>query len=154
MAGLSPDSLSGTMNPNTTDQPISVDNPVPNSAYSNSFDEVRKNLPTASPGRIDNFDSESMPNIFRSSSPSVSLGGNNEVLKQAHQTMLGTTMGKIFHSINGGHFEYSTNPDGTPKKDWVPEKPGEWAKNVVSAGLLGMKGIGPENGEHTFTQVL
>jgi hypothetical protein len=80
---------------------------------------------------------------------------DNPVVKSARNALFGKVTGDIFHSIAGGHYEDSIDPNtGKTVQTFVKASPGEWARNTVNAALLGMQGIGPNHGENTFTQGL
>ncbi len=78
---------------------------------------------------------------------------NNPAVQAAHKTLLGKVTGDLFRGIAGGHYETAIDPTtGKTTETFVKAQPGEWARNTVNAALLGMKGIGPKNGQVTGLQ--
>ena len=68
---------------------------------------------------------------------------------------IGRAVGSIFGGLQPTQTSYSIDP-ATGKTISTTSKtpPGQWARGIVAAGLLGAGGIGPEHGEHTFAQGL
>ena len=67
----------------------------------------------------------------------------------------GKAVGSIFSGLSGTQNNYTINPTtGATEVTTTKAPPGQWARGILAAGLLGDAGIGPEHGEKTFAQGL
>jgi len=71
------------------------------------------------------------------------------------QHAVGKAFGKILSGLSGGHNEYTVDPaTGKTVSTFVKDPPGQTFRSILALGLMGGQGIGPKEGEYTFTQGL
>ena len=121
--------------------------------------------PGQAPGPI-NLPDNSTPYVPGITPPSVGLAQPGQpvppggVVAQSPaappaEHLAGRAFGKILSGLSGSTNQYSIDPQtGQTVTTQVKTPPGQWARGILAAGLLGAQGIGPEHGQHTFAQGL
>jgi len=73
----------------------------------------------------------------------------------ASKHLVGKAFGHILSGLSGTEQSYSIDPQ-TGKQVVTTSKapPGQWARGILAAGLLGDQNIGPAHGQHNFAQGL
>lgn len=70
-------------------------------------------------------------------------------------SLVGRAFGKVLSGLAGEQNNYSVDPaTGKTTVTQTKTPPGQWARGVLAAGLLGDAGIDPKHGQMTFTQGL
>ena len=121
-------------------------------------DPVVVNAQTTPVATADNPMSGSIPDQSGPTPPALNLAqGLGGVAPAANAPQKGPSVfSKLFNKISSGtDTNYQIDPStGKTVAVQTPQKPGTLFRNILAAGLLGSSGIGPQEGEHSFTQGL
>lgn len=73
----------------------------------------------------------------------------------AHEGLVGKAFGHILSGLSGTEQSYTVDPNtGQTVTTTTKAPPGQWARGVLAAGLLGSSDINPQHGENNFAQGL
>lgn len=129
-----------------------IDNPTPNGVQG----DIPPTVPTVPNPELPEGLSSGLQTPGGITVPGSNITDTAPPQPQANpQHFLGRTFGKVLSGLSGGHNEYSIDPTtGQTITTPVKESPGQTFRSILALGLMGGQGIGPKEGQMTFTQGL